>query len=134
METDSMVEIEKHQRKILNAQMAPQTLARMFGVIQTFIAQLGIFYAQWSWMSVYQSFLDKKLVGRGEEGETGQEWSQEIILGYLNGPATIWLRMETCAYYCIIISAISYIVFFSVRSSFKNWIISDLNKQTNDFI
>jgi len=92
----------------------------MLGVFQVFISQSAIFYAQQVSLQVYY---------KGYDDET-----KEYILDHIKGPATVWLRIETWAYYSYFISAIAYIIWMSIYNSIKNPIVTDINKQTTDFV
>ena len=58
----------------------------------------------------------------------------KAILDYVNGPSSIWLRIETYAYYSYVGACIFYILWIQCIGFVKNALISDLNKQILDFI
>ena len=79
----------------------------MLVVFQIFISQISMFYAQWIWMSPYHAAL--------EEGDDSDD-----ILEFINGPAIIWIKIETCAYYSYIFSACCYIFWSSTKAAWEN--------------
>ena len=50
------------------------------------------------------------------------------VFDYVNGPSTIWLRIETYAYYSYIGATMFYILYMQCRGFYRNKIITDLNK------
>ena len=103
--------------------MGPQSIARLLGVIQVFVSQLAIFYAQWAWMYPYH-----------DEAVKESKWTAKTVIDYVNGPSAIWLRIETYAYYSYVLAISMYIAWIQVVSFWKNAAITDLNKQILDFI
>ena len=63
-----------------------------------------------------------------EEDILANDEASKEILAALNGPATIWLRIETYAYYDYVGASIFYILWIECRGFYKNDRITDLNK------
>ena len=101
--------------------LAPQTVSRILGIVQTYISQIAIFYAQWAFMRSSLNVLDN-------------EKSKEFFTPVINGPTLIWLEIETVGYYSYVIAISAYIVWFQVVEFYRILLITDLNKQIMDFI
>ena len=67
--------------------------------MEIFVTSLAIFKAQWTWMHPYH---DIEVIKNAE--------TAIAVIDYVNGPSSIWLRIETFAYYSYIGAAVLYIL------------------------
>ena len=72
------------------------TISKILSTLQTFISQIAIFYAQWTYMRSWSTFLD----------DDEKEYFEPVS----NGPTLIWLRIETVGYYSYILAISAYII------------------------
>ena len=87
------------------------SISRLLGVFEVFITQTTMFYVQWTWMTAeYFTLATKTSIN-------------------VNGAATIWLRIETYAYYSLILGTAFYIVLNQMIQACKNEQITDFSKQ-----
>ena len=42
--------MKSHKQQIMSLKLAPQTISRILGIVQTYVSQIAIFYAQWAFM------------------------------------------------------------------------------------
>ena len=110
--------MKSHKQQIMSLKLAPQTVSRILGIVQIYVSQIAIFYAQWAFM-------------RSEDTDEGLK---EYFAPIIAGPTLTWLRIETVGYYSYVLAISAYIVWFQVIEFWRNQLITDIDKQINDFI
>ena len=93
--------------EVLHRDVGKNSFGRICETLSMFCYQVAVFLAQWTLVSSVACLIDPETA------------SIECETNDLVGPRWIWLIIEACAFYCYMGATVVYIIYMSLRSTFR---------------